>query len=151
MKIPYINQIVLNKKGLEENKSFLKAIYSCQDLLEVKKWFDKLDCNISWQRQTDKKMTLEKFLNNMGKDHASFHGTLQINNPDPLKIRYCISFDGNDRISRFVWVIYPYNKNNFKITSDLYEKSFGNKIEDDPLPEDLLKVYKEEFRYLTSD
>ncbi len=124
-------------------------MYSCQDLSEVEKWFDKLNCEVSWARQIDNKMTLEKFLTGMSacmSKNSWIYITLQLGSPNPPEIRYCVDFTDSKRISRFSWVICPYNKHNFGLIAKLYEKSFGIKLEDEPVPKGLLRYYKERIK-----
>ena len=60
--MPYINQIHPNKYGVEKNRKFMELMHNSKGLRGVTRFFDKLNCSVSFRRQPDKTMTLDKFL-----------------------------------------------------------------------------------------
>ncbi len=133
----YANQIKLIKKGIKVNKEFFKLMYNC-GFDEESKWFDKLDCNVSWRRQKDDSQTLENFVKGINK---KAHIVLQLASPNPFEIRYSVSFR-KEGIKKLAWVICPYNDDNFKKVGELYLKAFGSVLENEPVPDGLVEYYK---------
>lgn len=117
----YINQIFLNKYGIKKNKRFLKALYENENLIGISKWFDFKN---GIQRQNDYDMSLEKFLELINSESML---RLQFASPDSEKIRYCARHLCEDS-SKFAWIICPYNDNNFREVSRLFEESFGERL-----------------------
>jgi len=127
----YVNQIDLTEKGVEENKKFLGLLYNNEELVGAFKRFNKVDCSMA--ERLDKEMTLDKFLERIDSESSI---KFQLASPKPSDIRYCASFiDFSKNIEKQVWVICPYNDNNFKVVSRLYKEAFGCKLEDEPVPE----------------
>ena len=137
MNTAYVNQIHLAQKGEENNREFLVSLYNNKQLEEVSKWFDKLDCSIAIRGESDRDITLDEFVK--GIDPKSFI-ILQLASPNPFDIRYCASYRSKG-IKRFAWVTCPYNDNNFDVISGLFKKSFGCRLEDEPIPKVLLGYY----------
>jgi hypothetical protein len=138
----YVNQLHPNKYGVEKNRKFVELMHKSRSLREVTRFFDFLNCNISFRRQPDKTMTLDKFLGLI--DSSSFI-TLQLASPSPWEIRYGIrTNDKDDReTERFVFIECPYNARNFRAVSRMYRKAFDKNLEDELVPDGLLKHYHE--------
>lgn len=136
----YINQISwLNKYSLEDNKKFLKSIYEEENFIEVNKFFNFLDCNISWRRQTDKEMSLEKFLELMKNND---YITLQLASPDPDEIRYGVVSKKINSNEKFLSIDMPYNNSNFDLISKIYKDSFNKDLESEEVQDGLVDYYK---------
>ncbi|MFH1668642.1 MAG: hypothetical protein ABIA62_01830 [Candidatus Woesearchaeota archaeon] len=123
----YVNQVMLDKKGVRKNREFLRAIYTSEDLEDVSRWFDFLHAEVSFRRQPDPNMTLDRFVRLMGKDT---YIPLQIGSPGPYEIRYCASVD--DGVRRHFFLECPYTEWNFDVVSGLYLQAFGVRLEDEP-------------------
>ncbi|MFH1173988.1 MAG: hypothetical protein V1725_02560 [archaeon] len=137
----YVNQLItILEYGLPKNKRFLRELYSA-DLEGKIMNFDILDCSISWHREGDPSMTLERFLKEMRTPHI----TLQINSPIPHVIRYGASYeqDIGRTVSHFAWVECPYSDENFARVGSLYLKTFNKRIEDEPVLPGVLDYYEE--------
>lgn len=118
------NQINLSDRALRQNKAFLKALYLNDDLDEVRKWFDKLDCDLL-QRQPDEEMTLHSYLALM---NSSFSIVLQIGSPFPTEIRYGTRGYDNQGVERFAFVECPCSEQNYKVVSSLFGKCYKKNL-----------------------
>tara|TARA_Y100000310_G_scaffold330357_1_gene401845 strand:+ start:7638 stop:8057 length:420 start_codon:yes stop_codon:yes gene_type:complete len=134
------NQINLGNMFVEKNKEFLKALYGTEDLERARKWFNALDCSVSFARQNDPDMNLGRFLDLIT---DSFHIVLQTGSPSPDEIRYCASGSDDQRVDRFAWVECPYNEHNYGVVSLLFEKVYNQKIDSIPVPESLRQYHKQ--------
>ncbi len=134
----YINQLHPIKYGVEKNKQFLEQIYTNEELVEFTRNFDFLDCSVSFSRQQDKDMTLEKFLTLI--DEESFI-LLQLASPNPYEIRYGIRL-ADKGVDRFIFIDGPYTDPNFEVVSRLYKQSFGKELEDEPVAPGLHEYYQ---------
>ena len=126
------NHINLNDRPIEANKDFLRALYGAEYLQDARRWFDKLDTSVSWSRQRDTDMTLDKFLGSMT---DKFHIVLQSGHPFD-DIRYCASSMG-ERPEIFAWVECPYNEHNYGIVSNLFNHVYRQELDSIPVPEGL--------------
>jgi len=115
----------LDEEPLEKNKEFLKGLYGLKIPKEIKE-FDKLNCNVSFSRQDDKKMTLEKYLKKMD-DSPRMSISLSAGWQDDPRIIYSISMNDKEdkETSRFAWYKCQLNKPNYKKVSTLFEKVYG--------------------------
>ena len=135
----YRNQINLNSKSIEENKTFLTALYNSEDLERARKWFDKLDCSVSITRQDDPDMDLEKFLDLMV---DTFNIGIQIGSPFSQEIRYCAYSTLGENPERFAWIECPYSEHNYSIVSRLFKQVYGQDIESIPVPDSLQQYHQ---------
>ncbi len=119
-------QISLGNKSVEQNRTFLKALYQSEDLEGARKWFDRLDCSVSPLRQRDQEMTLENYLS-LITDH--FHIVLQLGSPFPDLIRYCASGSDSRGVTRFAWLECPFKEHNYNLISGLFNATSGQNIE----------------------
>lgn len=128
----YMNQVHLSKHGVERNRTFLRLLYGNEDLVDVSKWFEKLDRADRSKPGRDRSMTLETFVEGI---HSGSYSILQINSPDFNRIRYYLSYKNfpGRRVENVAWVLCPCNDNNFNIFSELYEEAFGRRLEDEPV------------------
>jgi len=138
MDITYLNQIHLIKKGAEKNREFIVSLYDNEELEEVSRWFNKLDCSISIRGESDRDMTMDEFVKGIGPKSFII---LQLASPNPFDIRYCASYISKS-IRKSAWVSCPYNDNNLDVILGLYEKSFGCRLKDEPCHKGLLEYYK---------
>jgi hypothetical protein len=116
----------LTSRKLEQNMEFLKEMYTA-DLEGVVRWFDKLDCSVSFARQADKGMKIEQYL----EFPALSHVVLQVQHYSS-DIRYGITaFDMSTpkRVQHFVWVECPYSERNFGTVSRLFKEAYGEALE----------------------
>lgn len=111
------------KFSLKKNREFLSKLYNSTDLEDVRKWFDKQDCSVSWARQADNEMTIEAFL----KIPKLNHVVLQISWQEPI-ISYAIRT--GDTVENFAWIQCPASEHNYKIVSELFQKVFNKSLED---------------------
>lgn len=137
----YVNQIHLIEKGVEQNKEFFKSLYTCDELENVEKWFDKLSEG-SIRRRIDKDMTLDKFIENID---SNTYIILQIASPDPLNIRHVVHFNDPNN-SWYGWIACPYSDHNFNVLESIYNKTFGCNLKDEPVPKVLLTYHQQRIR-----
>ena len=135
------NQIKLNDLYTsEKNEEFLEALYNSEELKNVTKWFDKLDCSVSCRREKDPDRTLDNFLDLMSNSPIISLGT---GSSYPEDIRYNVRVsDSQQYIERFAWIVCPYNKHNYAVISELFENVYGVKLDSLPVS-DVLKQYHE--------
>jgi hypothetical protein len=139
----YVNWIQdLIKYGVKRNRNFLKALYEEDNFVKVEKWFDYLNCSKSWQRQSDKKMTLEKFLSLID-ENSIIH--LGVAYPDPDRINYSVNLIEKS-INRFIFIKMPYHKKNFKLVSKIYKNSFEKNLEKEKVEKWIKKEYERMIR-----
>ena len=129
------NQISLNTRTLENNKTFLESLLKNTELEGSRNWFDKLDYNVSSTRESDSDMNLDSYLDLMT---DSFYLMLQVGSPYTNKIRFAATGDDDHQVSRFAWLTCPLNEHNYGIVSKLFEKAYSSNIEDVSVP-DFLK------------
>lgn len=115
------SQIILNSQKVDQNRNFLSGIYSAE-LLDARRWFDKLDYSVSAIRSTDRDMTLDKFLSFMD---GSYEMRLQIGSPDPNRIRCCAYGSDSDGVEKFAWVEAPFNQYNLEVVGELFSECYG--------------------------
>lgn len=117
------NQIYLTNRPVDQNKAFLRGLYSAP-LENAVRWFDYL---LGTTRQSDPEMTLDKFLQML---ENPFLIVLQVNSPFPDTICYCANIRNQDRIDRFAWVKCSSSEQNYTAVSDLFKRVFGQNIEE---------------------
>lgn len=125
--------VILDKKPVEKNKEFIKALFESH-IPKARYWFDKLDCRVSWARETDSGMTLEKYLENFG-DGAMVRLDIRREIPEEKIIIFSAlnRFPDAPSIERFVWYECPLNKRNYEKVSKLFKKVYGHCMGDTKL------------------
>ncbi len=123
------NQLNLDDRPLRQNKAFLRAVYNNQKIEDVIRWFDKVEGS-SGQRQTDEKMTLDRYMRLMT---PSFYAVLQTGSPIPDEIRCCSRGVDKQGVERFLWVIAPYTERNYVVVSTLFKKFYKEDLDKIPV------------------
>lgn len=119
-------QISLGNKSVEQNRTFLNALYRSEDLEGARKWFDRLDYSVSPLRQRDQEMTLENYLSLIT---DRFHIVLQLGSPFPGLIRYSASGSDPRGVTHFAWLECPFKEHNYDLISGLFNATYGQNIE----------------------
>ncbi len=91
-------------------------------LEDADKLFGEYKGDISWRRQNDSKMDLEKFLKLFNKDAYTM---LQIRSPNINEIRYTTILFDTCKIKRIAEIQCPDSQKNFDMVSNLYKKAFN--------------------------
>src|SRR3989338_1335284 len=120
-------QFALDVFPLEQIKSFMQGLFNL-DIENALIWFDKLDCRISWRREPDDKMDLNKFLSDF-KDDTFVR--LQIGSPTEGIIRFGANYRKKDTgISHLAWFQCDLTLNNYKKIDRLFKKAFRLRIKE---------------------
>lgn len=120
-------QFALDVFPVEEIKSFMRLLFHT-DIENALIWFDKLDCNVSLQRQEEKDMNLDKFLSNF---QDEIFVRLQIGSPTEGIIRFGAKYRlKNHPSDHWAWFQCDLTVENYKKIDELFKKAFGVRIEE---------------------
>lgn len=118
--------IQLQRCPIDQNKKFLIQMSSSKELEDLRIWFDTLDCSVSFARQRDEKMTLERYV-------KSQHFNFVVFQTDDREIRFSVSYsvrkkNSLDSIEYFAWVECRFSQSNYDVINKLFKKVYKKTI-----------------------
>ena len=123
-----ILQLNLNSEPLTRNKEFLLKLFELQ-LDNAEYHFDILDCSVSFRRQHDPLMTVEKFSSLL---QRKMEVILQVGSPCCDEIRYGIRLQATgENFERFVFVDMSLTARNFEQVNATFREVFKREIGED--------------------
>jgi hypothetical protein len=137
----YRNQIKLNDKAPDQNTSFLKSLYLCEDFVDdgfpkVEKKITRLKGGSTADRIA---LKLEEFLD---KVDWGFHTQLLVGMRVPPRLMYCAGYN-NDKEGRTLFLFEcPYNTHNYSLVSGFFKESYGINLESVEVDEQTKELIK---------